>query len=102
MSYFRCDHGDKYYLFGKDGGKRLAKTLNVPLLIQIPLSNNFSDNAKLNSWGENQNNNSEHKQFIKLANRIQKEFPYGEIEGCTARLMSIFDNLDRQLENNTK
>ncbi len=102
MSYFRCDHGDKYYLFGKDGGKRLAKTLNVPLLIQIPLSNDFSDNAKLNSWGENQNNNAEHKQFIKLANRVQKEFPYGEIEGCTARLMSIFDNLDRQLEINTK
>ena len=28
---------NKYYLFGKDGGKRLAEELNVPLLGQIPL-----------------------------------------------------------------
>ncbi len=28
---------NKYYIFGKDGGKNLAKELNVPLLGQIPL-----------------------------------------------------------------
>jgi ATP-binding protein involved in chromosome partitioning len=28
---------NKYYIFGKDGGKRLAEELNVPLLGQIPL-----------------------------------------------------------------
>ena len=28
---------NKYYIFGKDGGKRLAQELNVPLLGQIPL-----------------------------------------------------------------
>jgi len=28
---------NKYYIFGKDGGKRLANELNVPLLGQIPL-----------------------------------------------------------------
>jgi len=28
---------NKYYIFGKDGGKRLADELNVPLLGQIPL-----------------------------------------------------------------
>jgi len=28
---------NKYYLFGKDGGKQLAEELNVPLLGQIPL-----------------------------------------------------------------
>jgi ATP-binding protein involved in chromosome partitioning len=28
---------NKYYIFGKDGGKRLAEELNVPLLAQIPL-----------------------------------------------------------------
>ena len=27
----------KYYIFGRDGGKRLAEELNVPLLGQIPL-----------------------------------------------------------------
>ena len=28
---------NKYYIFGKDGGKNLAETMNVPLLAQIPL-----------------------------------------------------------------
>jgi len=29
--------GNKYYIFGKEGGKRLAAEMNVPLLGQIPL-----------------------------------------------------------------
>jgi len=28
---------NKYYLFGKEGGKRLAAELNIPLLGQIPI-----------------------------------------------------------------
>lgn len=28
---------NKYYIFGKEGGKRLAEELNIPLLAQIPL-----------------------------------------------------------------
>jgi ATP-binding protein involved in chromosome partitioning len=29
--------GNKYYIFGKEGGKRLAEELNIPLLGQIPV-----------------------------------------------------------------
>jgi ATP-binding protein involved in chromosome partitioning len=28
---------NRYYIFGKDGGKQLAEELNIPLLGQIPL-----------------------------------------------------------------
>ena len=28
---------NKYYIFGRDGAKNLAETMNVPLLAQIPL-----------------------------------------------------------------
>ena len=28
---------NKYYIFGKDGGKELAEELNIPLLGQVPL-----------------------------------------------------------------
>lgn len=38
MSWFDCDHGQRYYLFGKDGGRREAAILNVPLISQIPIS----------------------------------------------------------------
>ncbi|MDA0767119.1 MAG: Mrp/NBP35 family ATP-binding protein [Verrucomicrobia bacterium] len=37
MAWFECEHGTKYHLFGKDGGKREAERLQVPLLAQIPL-----------------------------------------------------------------
>lgn len=37
MAWFECAHGEKYYLFGRDGGKREAERLQVPLLAQIPI-----------------------------------------------------------------
>ncbi len=39
MSYFTPTElpGNKYYIFGKDGGKNLAEEFNIPLLGQIPI-----------------------------------------------------------------
>jgi len=37
MSWFRCDHGTEYRLFGEGGGAELADQLGVPLLGQVPL-----------------------------------------------------------------
>lgn len=37
MSYFTCDHGDEYRIFGEGGGKALADRLRVPLLGEIPI-----------------------------------------------------------------
>lgn len=38
MSFFKCDGCDKqHYLFGKDGGKLLAKKFNTEVLAQIPI-----------------------------------------------------------------
>ncbi len=37
MSWFTCDHGQRYELFGAGGGAELAATLDVPLLGQVPL-----------------------------------------------------------------
>lgn len=37
MSWFECEHGTRYYLFGESGGEREAARLQVPLLGQIPL-----------------------------------------------------------------
>lgn len=36
---------NKYYIFGKDGVKKLADELNVPLLAQIPLVQSIRENA---------------------------------------------------------
>ncbi len=40
---------NKYFIFGKDGGKKLAEKMNVPLLGQIPLVQSIcegSDNGQ--------------------------------------------------------
>jgi ATP-binding protein involved in chromosome partitioning len=37
MSWFECDHGERYELFGEGGGEALADDLEVPLLGQVPL-----------------------------------------------------------------
>ena len=45
MSYFTPAElpDNKYYLFGKDGGKNLAKTFNVPFLGEIPIVQSISE-----------------------------------------------------------
>jgi len=45
MAWFECDHGKKYYLFGKDGGRREANRLGIPLLAQVPLEEQTREQA---------------------------------------------------------
>ncbi len=37
MSYFECEHGTRYHLFGQGGAEKECARLKVPLLGQIPL-----------------------------------------------------------------
>ncbi|MFT6179636.1 MAG: ATP-binding protein involved in chromosome partitioning [Akkermansiaceae bacterium] len=37
MSYFECDHGERYHLFGQGGAERECERIKVPLLGKIPL-----------------------------------------------------------------
>jgi ATP-binding protein involved in chromosome partitioning len=37
MSYFECDHGQRYEIFGHGGGRIAAEKLHVPFLGELPL-----------------------------------------------------------------
>ena len=37
MSWFECDQGKRYHLFGQGGGRLEAERLGVPLLAEIPI-----------------------------------------------------------------
>jgi ATP-binding protein involved in chromosome partitioning len=37
MSYFECNHGERYHLFGQGGAQKECERLKVPLLGEIPL-----------------------------------------------------------------
>ncbi len=43
MSYFICDEGKRYDLFGKGGGEAIAQKFAVPLLSQIPIVMNIRE-----------------------------------------------------------
>ncbi len=46
MSYFVCDNcSTKHFLFGEDGGEKLAKEFNVKLLGKIPFHSSISKNC---------------------------------------------------------
>jgi ATP-binding protein involved in chromosome partitioning len=47
MAYFTPEElpGNKYFIFGKDGGKNLAEKFGVPLLGQIPLVQNIRESG---------------------------------------------------------
>jgi ATP-binding protein involved in chromosome partitioning len=47
MSYFVPDElpGNKYYIFGKNGGSELAAKYKIPLLGQLPLVMGIADNS---------------------------------------------------------
>lgn len=49
MSWFTPEElpDNKYYIFGKDGGKKLAEKLNIPLLGQIPLVQGIRENGDI-------------------------------------------------------
>jgi ATP-binding protein involved in chromosome partitioning len=45
MSYFTDNAGEKNYIFGEGGGKKLAAELKIPLLGQVPLDPTLRKNA---------------------------------------------------------
>lgn len=60
---------NKYYIFGKDGCKNLAKEMDIPLLAQIPIIAGASDNTDKGSI-EVLNNNTTHKNFFEMSQKI--------------------------------
>jgi ATP-binding protein involved in chromosome partitioning len=60
---------NKYYIFGKDGGKKLAEKMDVPLLGQIPLVQSIcegSDNGEPVALNDSITGNA----FMELAGQL--------------------------------
>lgn len=72
MSYFRCPkYGEKYYLFGKNGGKILAEKMKVRFLGSIPIDPEISLSGDIGIPILIKNKNSEiSKKFLEIAEKI--------------------------------
>lgn len=61
---------NKYYLFGKEGTKRLAEELNVPLLGQIPIVQSICENGDKGTPAALDENSITGSAFIELAKNV--------------------------------
>ena len=73
MSWFTPEElpDNKYYIFGKDGGKYLSEKMNIPLLGQIPLVMSIregGDSGSPSAWG----NGATGQAFTDLAENVIK------------------------------
>jgi len=61
---------NKYYIFGKEGGKRLADELNIPLLGQIPLVQSIRESGDAGRPVATENNSIMSLAFKELAQKV--------------------------------
>ncbi len=75
MSYFTPQElpDNKYYIFGKDGCKKLAEELNVPLLGQIPLVQSIRESGDAGTPIVLDNNSIISKSFLELAQKTAQQ-----------------------------
>lgn len=95
MSSFTCEHGTTYEIFGHGGGEQLAGELDVPLIAQIPL-----DPQSVAAGDAGVPVTTAHPDsaaaaaYRRLAEEVTQEIlPPVEMEGCTARIENIFENI---------
>ncbi len=64
---------NKYFIFGKDGGKKLAEQLEVPLLAEIPLVKGISDAGDAGMPAILQDDNILKEAFIDMAKHVAQQ-----------------------------
>lgn len=75
MAYFTPSElpNNKYYIFGKDGGKALAEKIGVPLLGEIPLVQSICDAGDAGRPAVMQDNTPQAIAFMEMASNIAQQ-----------------------------
>jgi ATP-binding protein involved in chromosome partitioning len=72
MTSFTSDDGIEHFIFGKDGGKNIAKKFNLELLGQIPINKDIRNSCDIGiPYVEFAKNNDSFKIFLEIAKRIK-------------------------------
>lgn len=64
---------NKYYIFGKGGGRKLSEELNIPFLGEIPLVKSISDSGDAGAPIILQENNPMAAAFLDMAERVAQQ-----------------------------
>jgi len=80
---------NKYYIFGKDGCKNLAKEMNVPLLAQIPLVQSICENGDAGEPAATQIETAVGQSFLALAQSVVTVVNRRNKEQAATKIVSI-------------
>jgi ATP-binding protein involved in chromosome partitioning len=75
MSYFTPEElpENKYYLFGRDGGKRMAESLNVPFLGEVPIYMSIREGGDSGVPAVMLENSVAQKTYFELAQSVARQ-----------------------------
>lgn len=95
MSYFESGDGNKYNIFGKGGGDELSQKFGIPLLSNIPISEDSVEESENGTPILLQKNETPTKEAMQdLVNTIIKVLPPVSDETCTGRLAKVLEELE--------
>jgi ATP-binding protein involved in chromosome partitioning len=75
MAWFTPEElpNNKYYIFGKDGVKRLSQEMNIPLLAQLPLVQSIREGADEGKPAVLQTNTLESTVMLEMAQNVAQQ-----------------------------
>lgn len=78
MAWFTPEElpNNKYYLFGREGCKRLSEELNIPLLGQIPIVQSICEGGDMGAPIATQENSMVGIAFLNLAQKVVEQVDY--------------------------
>ena len=90
MSYFTPAElpGNKYYIFGQEGGQKLATQLDVPFLGEIPLVKSISDSGDAGMPVILNEQNPMSKAFIEMAKKVAQQVAIRNAEANNKNLVN--------------
>lgn len=93
MSYFQCEDGNKYSIFGKGGGEQLSRDIQAPFLGSIPLDPSMAE--KSDQGKSVVDTDSPLSEPLKQLGRkiLQQCPPASSMKSCTA--YDLFDSILR-------
>ena len=95
MSYFQTNTGEKYEIFGKGGGEKLAEQFAIPMLMKIPLSEDTTAEADKGVPLIEQEKDTPTKSSLNaLIDKIVTALPPIIDETCTGRIANVFEELN--------
>ena len=80
---------NKYYLFGKEGGKRLAEELNIPLLGQIPIVQSICESGDKGTPVALDENTVTGRAFLQLAASVVRQVDKRNVEMAPTEVVKM-------------